>query len=461
MYDQGPLREWMRSRTKLDAQAAGGDYIPTWQVGEPQPLPNDIRSYAADGYSKNSLMYACIKEKATSFAALRPQVVRRDGSVAARHPMTALLENPCDELDGQEFAELMMTQFEVAGNVYVRKVRVSSNTERRAEFFGSAVQELELIRPDYVTIQPGNRSEQDVFVVTVEGRVVDRIPRRDMIHIKEPNLINDFYGLSKIALLVREGAIDLKMSDYELAFFNNAGVPMGLLSVKGKTSPQEITEIKSRFRSAYNGLRKWFDLLVLNADEASYTQMGMRQSDMEMDLTRAHVETRICSVFGVPPVIVGARVAQGTQQTYEEAQHAFWAETMVPAAMRFARAFEKHLLPEFAVRADAGAQATYDFTAVRALQEDRSRKLREVVRMINTGAFTVNEALTICGLPAQPNGDFYLRSSNQAEVRTMPDGSRETFVIQPSGDPVPQPANPLEGAAGIQLEQILRSPRLS
>lgn len=426
------------------------EYIPTWQVGMEQQNPGDSRKFAAEGYSKNSLIYSCIREKATSFASLMPVVQRRDGNVLRDHRAARLLKNPNAYQDGQDFAELAKTQFEAAGNCYIYMAPQTSDSDRRAEFGAYSVQELHLLRPDYVTIVPGATRSQDVFVVTIQGQVKARIPRTSMLHIAEPNLVNDFYGLSKIALLTREGDIDLSMSDYELAFFRNAGVPMGILKVKRTTTPEENTEIKSRFRKAMNGIRQWFDVLVLNEDVTDYQQLGIPQNQMEMSATRFHAESRICSVFGVPGVIVGARFAMeggGTTTTYEDAEHAFWAETMVPDAQRFARAFTKFLLPKFAVQADRDAMITYDFTQVRALQEDRSRKLREVVRMIHTGGFTVNQALEINGLPTQPNGDFYIRNGNQVVVDV--DGTITLMSPEPEGG---NPDNPLEGAARLRDE---------
>jgi hypothetical protein len=130
----------------------------------------------------------------------------------------------------------------------------------------------------------------------------------------------------------------------------------------------------------------------------------------------------------------------------DAAEHQFWAETMVPASLRFARGWTKFLLPEFAVGADRGARVTYDFTVVRALQEDRSRKLREVVRLVLTGGFTVNQALVLCGMPAQPDGDFFVRNGNQVIVSV--DGSIQPMAPS-QADPVANPDNPLVGAAKL------------
>lgn len=440
-----PVVNWRQNRVKLTRGENASEYIPTWNVGMEQSQPNDVKRYASEGYSKNSLIFSCIKEKATSFASLTPVVERPDGSMMRNHRVIKLLTKPNTYQDGRVFWETAKTQFEAAGNCYIEKRRESAIRARQQEFATYPVQELHLIRPDYVTIEPGRTRADDVFVVTVEGQVRRRIPRADMIHIAEPNLINDFYGLPKIALLAREGDIDLSMSDFELSFYRNAGVPMGLLKVKGQRTPEDQQEIKDRFRKAYNGVKRWFDLLVLNSDVAEYQQMGIPQNQMESESTRFHVESRICSVFGVPGVIVGARYAMmGQQQPYEEAEHAFWAETMVPDALRFAGAFTMELLPEFATARDTDAVITYDFTVVRALQEDRSRKMREVVRMILTGGFTVNQALQSMGLPTQPGGDIYIRNGNQVVVTL--DG--EITPMAPSSEG-PNPDNPLEGAAKL------------
>lgn len=450
------LERWTDRGNRWPRLKGAGELIPTWEIGQKAPHPNDLLNFATEGYSKNSLIYSCIREKATSFAALNPLLVRANDAVVKRHRMLTLVENPNSYQDRYSFFDTLATQYEAAGNVYIEKVRVSTNADRRREFAGFPVQELQLVRPDYVQIEPGATRQSDVFVITIGGTERRRIPRANLIHIQEPNLINDYYGLSKIALLTREGSVDLEMSDFELAFFRNAGVPMGLLNVKGRSlTEDQIKEVKGNFRKAYNGVKHWFELLVLNTDEASFTPLGIPPNQMESDSTRMHVESRICSVFGVPPLIVGARLAYQSANSlnYEEAQFQFWSETMVPFARTIAGAFERYLLPEFALLADSGAQFTFDFTQVRALQEDRSRKLREVVRLVTTGSFSKHQALKLVGLPVE-GADFYIRNGNQVIV--TPDG--EITPMAQGGQNTPNPDNPLEGAAGY-TPAVIKEPR--
>lgn len=453
MHDDSLVRSWTLGRTRLARNQGAGEIIPTWHVQQEQQRPNDLSAYASEGYGKNSLVYSCVREKATSFASLgAPRVIAGgqvvEGGMVTR--LTNLLSNPNTYQDGAEFAEELKTHDDVAGNVYIHLIEESDDPRRRREFAGYPVQELQLIRPDYVTIKPGASRANDVYVVTIEGVVRREIPARDIIHLKRTNPTNDYYGMSPVQLITREVSIDLSMSDQELAFYRNAGVPYGLLYVKGNLTQGQTDETKGAFRRAFSGFKRWFDVLVLNMDEAKYEQLGLAQKDMEQENTRALVESRICATFGVHPLIVGAHfaiAAGGQNAPYEQAQFSFWSETMVPESERIARAFTKYLLPRFATTRVNGANAhvAYDYTQVRVLQEDLSRKLREVVRMINTGGVMVSTAFQIVGLTPPPNSEFYVRSGNQATV----DAEGNVLVpAQPAGGSgEPDADNPMEGAA--------------
>ena len=134
------------------------EFVPTWQVGLEAESGQDIANLMDSGYSKNSLIFACIEEIATSFAELPPQVLLPgdDGMEAVdQHELLDLLESPNETMDAYEFKATMAVHHRTAGNVYIEKVRQSESLDRNRSF--GKVKELGLIRPDYVSIEPGQR----------------------------------------------------------------------------------------------------------------------------------------------------------------------------------------------------------------------------------------------------------------------------------------------------------------
>jgi len=432
---------------------SANEYLPTWQIGRDQPPPNDFARYASEGY-QNSIIYACIREKATSFADLPPLVMRPspDGfDPVPDHPLAQLMAMPNEEMDAYEFLLTLATQYDVAGNVYIEKVRQSKNRDRRLW----PVKELRLIRPDYIEIRPGASHADDAFAVKVDGQVRRVLPRRDVIHIRTANPGNDFYGLSPIAVAAREADLDRLMTDFDLSFFRNAGVPMGIMKMKSRTSPDEIKEIKGAFRRSFNGLKKWFEVLVLNADEAEYQQLGGLPKDMEMPGTREYAEARVCAIFGVPPIIVGVLVGltRATYSNYAQAQASFWSETMAPFAKAIGSALTRELLPEFATSADRGAQVSFSLAGVRALQEDNTARLTGVADLVRTGGWTINEALGAHGLASVANGDFYVRQLTQVIDVALPSRSAQQ-VAEVVGNPIPRTIDrPIAASLSEQREK--------
>lgn len=363
-------------------------------------------------------------ERATSLADLPLQLLKPtdDGPEDVPHPVIDLLTNPSADCDGFEFLETLVTHLDIAGNAYIHKKRKTDDPQRRNQF---RVKELGLLRPDYVTIVPGRTKADDIFEVAVGGTVKARWPRADIIHVKTPNPSNDFYGLSPLAVIAKEVDLDKVMTDFDLSFFRNAGVPMGLLKTKSRHSPDERREIKNEFRKAFSGVRRWFEILVLNSDEAEYQSLGVPPKDMEQPGMREFAESRVCAVYGVPPIIAGLLVGltRATYSNYEQAQQSFWSETMSPLSKRIAAAFNRELLPEFATPSDKGSVIAFDFAEVKALREDTVAKLTSVTDMVRTGGFTVNQALAANRLPQIEGGDFYVRQLGQVIDISVPQRS--------------------------------------
>ena len=376
-------------------------------------------SFSQKGYAGNELVFACIREIATSSAeALLCEYNDDDEMVSpGDSPLAMLLKRPAPDETQYEFLEQLITHLQISGNAYVLKERAAIG-----------VVSLMLLRPDRVELH----ASRDAYTYDVNGKRYI-IPAEDVGHLKFPNPNNDFYGLSPLQVLLRQVAIDTDATNFTRAFFNNAGVPSGLLKLKRKISSQEEADrLRTQWRGQFRGDRNWHRIAILDED-ASYEVMGSSIGQMEIPELRALSESRICAAFGVPAILVGANVGlqRSTYSNYREARESFWEETLLPLYKRIEQFMMNLLSPEFPNQ--SGNVIKFDFSEVRALQEDEdavvNRKLvqAQIAKELINAGFTPAAALGTAGLDTEIEHTGYLPSSLTVLGQRQP----EIKAIQP------------------------------
>jgi len=226
------------------------------EIAASVPLVNDLsqvqyptdnyENFASQGYGKNEIVYACIRELADGAASPRYYVGidGPDGGIEEIEdsPLAAIIKQPNQNDDFYQFIERIVTFLQVSGNVYILKERDRTNQ----------VIKLWLLRPDRVSVKPEDRG-QNSYVYEIDGNEYP-LANEDISHLSLPNPSGDVYGLSPLHILARTVNLDLNMGDFAKMFFQNAGVPSGLLKIKRRlTSQDEADRIRSRWRSTFGG----------------------------------------------------------------------------------------------------------------------------------------------------------------------------------------------------------------
>jgi len=393
------LAFWDRfaSKQEPDTVSATIPLIPDLS-GAQYPTDN-YANFASEGYGKNEIVHACIRELATAAASPRyyVQQSKREGLVEAdpsTTPLGQLFTRPNTQDDMYSWVEKFVTHLEVAGNVYVLKERNRSNR----------VINLWLLRPDRVSIKPGDM-QRHTYLYTIDGRDYE-IPAENIAHMAFPNPGGDVYGMSPLSVLSRIVNLDLAMTDFAKVFFQNAGVPSGLLKIKKRiNSAEEAGVIRSRWRSTFGGTNNMHRVAILD-DDASYQPMAAAPKDM--DLTGLHylTESRICAVFGVPPILISANVglARSTYANYKEARLAFHGETVEPLISRIIRFLNNMMTPEF------GTDYTLavDFSAVLSPLDDSNEQATRIALLYQSGVITLNEARGYVGQENVDGGEAFV-----------------------------------------------------
>jgi HK97 family phage portal protein len=348
-------------------------------------------NYASQGYEKNELVFACIREISTSASeapAYACKVNTDPKEFVESGRLYDLLEHPNGYQTRYELIESIITYLQITGNAYLYKERGIGGLTA-----------LYCLRPDRIKIVPNKYYEYEI-----DGKVYN-IPLEDIGHIKFPNPTDDHYGLSPLQPLARMVNLDLDATDFTRTFYRNAGVPSGLLKLKRKiANKDEANRIRTAWRSQFQGMRNWHRVAILD-DDANYEKMGSSIGDMEIDSIRDLAESRICSALGVPPILVGAKVGlnTATYSNYAQAKESFWEETLLPLYKRIEDSLNRIILPEMPSIANT-EKIVFDFSEVRALQDDetdlwnRNLTKAKIAKELVMAGYDPLESLGLAGL---------------------------------------------------------------
>ena len=429
----------IRGIIKAPAPGDVGATVPlNYDIGNASYPDVSFQNLASEGYVKSEIVHACIRELAVGAASAQYQVIApstEGGTVSVeRGPLYDLMRRPNPAMSWYQFIEQFVTFLQVAGNVYTYKER-----DR-----GNRVTALQLLRPDRMRIVSGAYGAES-YIYEVDGRDY-RLPKDDVCHLALPNPGGDLYGLSPLQTLARTVNLDSAMTDFAKVYFQNAGVPSGLLKLKRRLQTQEeASTIRSRWRSQFGGSSNFHRVAILDED-ADYQQMASAPKDMALSELHNLTESRICSVFQVPAILVGANVGlqRSTYSNYREARMAFHSETLEPMVARIL----DHLNFYITDREYGGPEyITVDWSAMRASLDDRTSETTRVTALFGNGVITLNEARSALGFEAIQDGD----------VRRI---QASVFEVGEGGD-VPVAVGAASIAEGASIEGTKTGPALT
>ncbi len=418
---------------------------------------SNYANYARNGYSRNELVYACIRYRAESF----PQAVVRVYDTNSQkqlddHRLRRLFERPNPVTNEFEFFELSSVHKDIAGHCYWLVVKGRDGLPG----------EIWPLRPDLVGVRPNpgnladfdwiyrpdpNRPEVEVAIPDAGSPRAAR-SRDFIIRVRYPNPNTDdvgwrYFGVPPLRAAARAVSQDNAATDFVEDLLSNYAMPATVI-----TSQQEIDDVmhrrlQARWRQAF-GKR--------NRGRPAFLEKGMTVETLTMnlkDLTfpdlRTLSETRICGAFGVEPILVGAKIGleHNAYKDYHEARLSFWEEAMLSEQRRFIEPIRSYLAPYFMGAGRRSVRPAWDNSEVPAFKESQGTLWQRATLAFQTGGITRNEFRSVVGLPPVDGGDVFHVPTNVAvtEVGASPtpvsadvEITAAEFGIQLSPDEVSQ-----------------------
>ncbi len=390
------------------AKAAAALMRPSWETTQPSyALSGNFPVLVEEGYYKNELIYACVNKSANSAAQISLVVRRKkDRALVPDHPLLELIHTPNDEMNERDLWASAMIYQKLAGRALYEKVRARS---------GKVVQ-LQPLRPDYVQVQPGRLSRIGSYFYRPPGTDGAMLAPQDVLDIPLFDPMLRFTTRSPLSVLARSGDVDNSITDFIKLFFENGGAPQGVFTSDAEMDDDDVDAARRRFRERYGGYRNWVDPAFVSGQGLKYQQMGSSFKDMGFETLDERNEARICEVMDVPPIIVGARVGlkEATYSNYAQARKAWWEDSLSPTYVNYLDVIGR-LLDEM----DPSGEyyADWDFSQVKAFQEENNERWNRATNALRSGAITINTFNEQVGLPSEgPKGDVRLMPLNVVMV---------------------------------------------
>jgi HK97 family phage portal protein len=389
------------------ASAVLGYGVPTWMEGQaPTYSSRKFASYVEEGYKKNELVYACLTANAETAAQVALKVYdRKSHEEIEDHPLRKLLEKPSPHFAEYDFWALVSIYEDLAGVAYFEKVRNKAGE----------VIELFPLRPDYMKVVASSDVFISAYLYCVPGMQEKPINPRDVMVFRRFDPLDMRKVISPTAVASRVGDVDNAITDFLKVLQEKGFQPPGVLKSKLVLRDQDIDRILHQLETRYGGVDNWNKPLVLDKD-AEYQRTGMTMTEMDFTSLDERNEARICAIYQIPPIIVGARIGlrYGTYSNYQEARLSWWEDKLTPKYKHRSDVIDSQLAPEF----DDSIETEFDFSKVPALQEKKMAIRQRAWDEFKVGLITRNMFYKEIGenqLPPE-TGDVFLQSNLLVEV---------------------------------------------
>ncbi len=348
--------------------------------------PRDLVTLTRMGYENNPIVYRCVRMIAESAASITWRAYEDDRE-QVDHPALALLQRPNSYEAGPVFLEQLISNLLLFGNAYVEAVSVD-DTPR----------ELWSLRPDRISLVPGPRGWPQAYDYTAGANTVRfELPREGqspILHLKSFAPLDDHYGFAPVR--AAQSALDMHnaASDWNRALLNNAARPSGALVYAGPEgmglSPDQFERLRAELDQVFTGTSNAGRPFLLEGG-LDWKSLSLTPQEMDFINARAAAAREIALAFGVPPLLLGLP-GDNTHANYQEANRAFWRQTIIPLVARVQKQMALWLQPSFGL-----FRFDYDIDRLDALADER---VKEWARLGAADFLTRNEKREALGYVA-------------------------------------------------------------
>ena len=428
----------------ISPQKPYASFYPEYETQTPQHQSPNPRILTQMGFRTNELVYACVQARSQAISEAEINVVyldEEDKVVLPDHPLKKLLKRPTPGLSEQEFWQVVETYIGIAG---------FSAWEKEKNNKGEVIA-LWPLRPDWCAFLRGQRKPIAAIRYQPDGMDHVEIPIEDIVLFQ---YFDPMYPLLK-GLSPTMVALDLIDTDNTSTktvkrFLENGNFLGGVLKTEQVLTDSEADRIRQRWQDTHSGAENSGSIAVMGRG-VDFTNTGQTFKEATFPELDARSEARICMVFRVPPMLIGAKIGvdRSTYSNYQEARKAFYESTISSEWKFLAGQLEEQLIGDFE-KDTSKYSIEFNTDQISALQEDRTEQVNRAKTLWESGIGTLNESRAEAKLDPIFGEEGERRKDAQGQPGQAPDQGKPGQPGQPGtppgqpGQPPSEPGEPIE-----------------
>ncbi len=248
----------------------------------------------------------------------------------------------------------------------------------------------------------------------------------ELIYYKNYYPQSEYYGAPNILPSIGAVLGLIGVRDYNLAFFENFGIPAALIILKGRWSKDTAKQISDFIDVELRGSEQSHKTFCIHPNKDStfeYIKLGIEVKEGSFKLYRKGLQEEILVVYKMPPYRIGvAEVGSLGGSTAGESTKIYAQSVITPLEEVVERLVTKKLFQE-GLKADS-----YEFQLNELNLQDLDAEAARDAIYFGIGARTSNQILKHQGKESYPEGDQYFVSTTYTPVGEAPVEKQEAIL---------------------------------
>jgi HK97 family phage portal protein len=248
-------------------------------------------------------VFACVTLIASDISKLGIDLIQKSGGAwvpTTNNAYSPVLRKPNKNQSRIQFIENWMLSKLLTGNTYVLKIRDGRGVVTGLKIL-DPINTKPLISPDGSVFYS---TSEDNFNGLTSGDVGEAFPASEIIHDRFNCMFHPLIGVSPLYACGLAAMQGYYIQTSQTKLFENGVQAPGILTAPGAIGDATAARLKAHWEENYTGEKNYGKVAVLG-DGLKFEKMSMTAADSQLIEQLRWTAEVICSVFHVPPYMIG------------------------------------------------------------------------------------------------------------------------------------------------------------